>query len=247
MTTVCRFSAALFLIWFFAIPLAHAANLPAETRWADPSRVQLDVEFPGDGYHASWELFRCSCGDLLVRSELNVPGEVETGDLMLVGGRAVLTRGFGKYKAEAASSLDAAALMMQLTLRLLERSVPSGPARVTETIIVDLVDEINHIHLDTGAAEGGFPAPWMITGEISPVGPTQRKFDLHFKFTAGAPGETQQAEMRLNGLAEYAETEFPVPGSSAISDWDLGWRDEPVAVPDTAETLDDLRALIGKN
>lgn len=247
MTNFRRFPAVFFLTWLFAMPLAHAADLPAETRWADPSHVQLDIEFPGDGYHANWELFRCDCGDLLVRSELNVPGDVETGDLVLVGGQAVLTRGFGKHKADAASSLDAAALMMQLALRLLERSVPAGPVSVTETTAVDLVDKINHIHLDTGAAEGGFPAPWMLTGEIAPVGPTQRKFDLHFKFTAGAPGETQQAEMRLSGLAEYAETEFPVTGSSAISDWDLSWRDEAAAVPGTPETVDDLRALIRNN
>lgn len=241
------FQAALFVAWLLAVPLAQGASLPAETRWADPSTVQLDVEFPGDGYHASWELFRCACGDLLVSSELNIPGEVETGDLMLVEGRAVLTRGFGKYKAEAASSLDAAALMMQLTLRLLERSEPGGPSRITETMTVDVLDEINHIHLDTGAAEGGFPAPWKLTGEISPVGDTQRKFDLHFQFTAGAPGESQQVEMRLSGLSEYAKTDFPVSGSSTISDWDLSWRDEATAVQGDAETLDELRALIRKN
>ena len=107
------------LVFMLAISTTLQAELPAETRWADPSNVQLDVEFPGDGYHATWELFRCDCGDLLVHAELNVPGEVETGDLLLVQRKAVLTRGFGKYKAEAAGSLDAAALMMQLALRLL--------------------------------------------------------------------------------------------------------------------------------
>ncbi len=136
---------------------ASAAGLPTETRWADPSSVQLNIEFPGNGYHASWELFRCSCGDLLVRAEMAVPGEVESGELLLIGGRAVLTRGFDVYKAEAAASLDAAALMMQLALRLLERSAPGGPADISAPVKVDLLDEINHIYLDTGYAEGAFP------------------------------------------------------------------------------------------
>ena len=90
------------------------ASLPPATRWADPSWVDLDVEFPGDGYHANWELFRCPCGDLLVRSELNVPGEVDSGETLLVAGKAVLSRGFGGREAELGASLDAPALMMQL-------------------------------------------------------------------------------------------------------------------------------------
>lgn len=240
-----RIQIALLFLLALAVPPGLQAELPAETRWADPSSVKLNVEFPGDGYHASWELFRCDCGDLLVHAELNVPGEVETGDLLLVGGRAVLTRGFGKYRAEAASSLDAAALMMQLALRLLERSEPGGPAKIAGPQEVDVLDEINHINLDTGSAVGGFRAPWTIRGEISPVAQTQRRFDLEFSFTVLiAPGEIQNAAMRLNGTAEYAETEFPVAGSSDLGEWDLSWRVEDDAVPVTAETLDELRALL---
>ena len=235
------------LVFMLAISTTLQAELPAETRWADPSSVQLNVEFPGDGYHATWELYRCDCGDLLVRAELNVPGEVETGDLLLVQRKAVLTRGFGKYKAEAAGSLDAAALMMQLALRLLERSEPGGPSRITGPVEVDLLDEINHINLDTGSAEGGFRAPWSIAGSISAESETQRRFDLRFTFSAGAPGEVQQASMRLHGLAEFAETDFPVPGSSSIAEWDLAWRNENDAVRGKAKTLDELRALIRKN
>lgn len=235
-------TAIIALAWF--TPAMVAAELPAETRWADPSRVKLDIEFPGEGYHANWELFRCDCGDLMVRSELNVPEEVVSGELLLVKGSAVLTRGFGKYKAEAAASLDAAALMMQLALRLLERSEPGGPSQVTELHEVDLLDEINHIHLDTGAAEGDFQAPWAVEGTLAPIGETERKFDLRFKFKAGVPGEMQEAEMRLYGVAEYARTEFPVAGTSVIADWDLTWRDERPSGAVTAKTLDELRAQI---
>jgi hypothetical protein len=242
-----RFRAALVLFFIFAIPAPVLAEMPAETRWADPSSVQLNIEFPGDGYHASWELFRCDCGDLLVRAELNVPGEAVSGDLILVKDRAVLSRGFGKYRAEAASSLDAAALMMQLALRLLERSEPGGPSQITGPLKVDLEDKVNPIVLDTGTAEGGFQAPWSIDGKITPAGESLRRFDLRFTFTAGAPGEVQQASMRLFGLAEFAGTEFPLAGSTALEDWDLSWRDGSVPVPAKPGTLDDLRALLATN
>lgn len=246
MTTARRsLTLVLFLYAMLAANSLAAAGLPAETRWADPSRVQLNVEFPGDGYHASWELFRCACGDLLVRAELAMPGEVDTGDLLLVGGRAVLTMGFGNYKEEAAASLDAAALMMQLALRLLERSEPGGPAEITAGVEVDVEDAINHIYLDTGYAEGGFQAPWSIEGTISASNETSRKFDLRFSFSAGPPGAVQQASMRLSGTADFAPTDFPVPASSAIEAWDLSWRDESDAIPVTAKTLGELRDQLG--
>ncbi len=234
------------LVMLFSGPNA-AAGIAAETRWADPSLVKLDIEFPGDGYHANWELFRCDCGDLLVRSELNVPGEVVTGELLLVAGRAVLSRGFGQYKAEAAASLDAAALMMQLTLRLLERSEPAGPSRITQSRNVELEDTINHINLDTGTAVGGFQAPWSISGSISAAGETQRRFDLRFSFTASAEGEVQKASMRLSGLADFADSDFPIDGSESLQDWGIDWRNENDASAGPAgqaETLDELREVI---
>ena len=35
------------LVFMLAISTTLQAELPAETRWADPSSVQLNVEFPG--------------------------------------------------------------------------------------------------------------------------------------------------------------------------------------------------------
>lgn len=232
-----------------ACSLSARAELPPETRWADPSSVRLDVEFPGDGYHATWDLFRCDCGDLLVRSELSIPGEVEKGETMLVAGRVVLSRGFGGRQAELGSSLDAPALMMQLTLRLLERSLPAGPSAVsgTENVVVD--DPINPIHLDSGSAIGSFVAPWSVQGIIEPVGDSQRRFDLQFRFSTGNPGEELVGSMRLSGLAEYADKAFPLPPSTSLEGWELSWREEsdPAAgaVKDTG-TLGELRSQLQK-
>ena len=49
----------LFSLVFLLLPsLPVVAELPPEIRWADPSSVRLDVDFPGNGYHASWVMFR---------------------------------------------------------------------------------------------------------------------------------------------------------------------------------------------
>ena len=233
----------------FAMAGVWAPDLRAElseaTRWADPAHVKLGVEFPGEGYHADWELFRCDCGDLLVRSELNVPGDVEAGETLLVGGRAVLSRGFAG-DAELGASLDAPALMMQLALRLLERAEPGGPAAVTGEQAIDLVETVSPILLQSYSASGGFQAPWSLRGSIAPVGETRRRFDLHFEFTAGAGSAAQKGTMRLKGIADFAALDFPLAADTKLEGWTLTWRDvegsEPP--PDRPETLDALRILV---
>ena len=245
-TRYCRAALSAALLWLLTGAPA-GADITPETRWADPNRVRLDVEFPGDGYHASWDLYRCACGDLLVHSELDAPGDVEKGETLLVGGRAVLSRGFGERQAELGASLDAPALMMQLALRLLERAAPAGPAEVTAVAAVDLEDTINPILLETVTAAGGFQPPWSLEGEIAPLGPEQRRFDLHFHFSVGAGSAAQAASMRLRGQADFAASDFPLPGSTPLAGWQLTWRDPDDAAAEAAgkaATLDELRSLI---
>ena len=243
-----RRALALTVLTLSLLPLRVAeAEIGAATRWADPSSVVLNVEFPGEGYHANWELFRCKCGDLLVRSELNVPGEVEKGETVLVEGRAILSRGFGEHQQELGASLDAPALMMQLALRLLERSEPGGPSRITGPADIDVTESEQPILLDTQTATGGFRAPWSISGDIRPTGANLRRFDLTFTFSVGAPGAVQQGTMRLSGVADFAATEFPLEPASSLEGWMLTWRDDQdsaAAVAAGARTLGELRELI---
>jgi hypothetical protein len=227
---------------------AKAQQLPADVQWKDPSSVKLQVEFPGDGYHASWDLFRCTCGDLLIRSELSEPGEVAHGDILLVSNRVVLSRGYEEGDEELLS-YDAPALMMQLALRLVERAEPKGPAAVTGKQQADVTDEINHINLDTGTAVGGFPPPWSVKGTLSPDGPTRRRFDVQFNFNTGgaAGGADQQGAMRLKGVGEYAASEFPVTDDLDLGPWLVKWRDEndPARGAGSAvKTLGELRKVL---
>ena len=228
-------------------PAAALAQLAPETRWADPSYVLLDVEFPGDGYHANWELFRCACGDLLVHSELDMPGDAEVGETLMVGRRAVLSRGFGENQEEFGSSMDAPALMMQLALRLLERVAPSGPSAANDAVAVDATETLMNIMLDTGTAVGGFQAPWSVKGRLSPQGETKRRFDLEFMFTVRDDNGEQDVGMRLKGVADFAKTPFPITGTQPLSGWTLTWRDpeDPAAAQmNDVETLEALRTLI---
>jgi hypothetical protein len=250
----CRNSLVTGLVLLLALCVSAAqakekpSALDSSVQWKDPTSVRLEVDFPGNGYHASWQLFRCSCGDLLIRSELNEPGEVAQGDILLVSNRAVLSAGYDE-NAEELISYDAPALMMQLALRLLERSEPKGPAAVTRKQKAEVSDDINYINLDTGTAAGGFPAPWSVKGSLSADGDTRRKFDLKFIFNTGglAGGDEQQGEMRLSGVAEFAASKFPVSSDMSLQGWLLTWRDtkDPASqASGGVKTLGELRDLL---
>ena len=166
---------------------------------------------------------------------------------ILKDGEPVMSRGFGKYQDDLGPSLDAPALMLQTALLLLERSAPAGPSATAEQTEVDVEDEINPIHVDSGTAAGSYLAPWRVKGTISPVSETGRKFDLDFTFSTGNPGEELAGNMRLSGLAEYADSEFPQPPSTSLVGWQLFWIDDSDPAAEgaaTLRTLADLRSWI---
>lgn len=224
-----------------------AAEISPETRWSDPSKVSVDVDFPGDGYHAAWDLYRCPCGDLLVHSELSESGSVEKGETLLVGGRAILFRGFPKHEAEYGASLDAPALMLQLTAKLLERLEPGGPSKITEQVEREVTELQEHIYLDSGTAAGAFQAPWKVAGMMAPGKDDQRRFDLRLDFSVLTGGGVDSASMRLKGHADYAKAEFPISPAASLDDWSIAWSDsdDPArARLEGIETLEQLRALL---
>ena len=238
------------LLVILALSFPVVAETLPDTRWADPSSVRLDVDFPGNGYHANWLMFRCQCGDLLIHWELNIPGETEKGETLLVNRRVVLSRGFGERQDELGSSLDAPALMMQTVLLLLERSVPTGPSAITDKTEVFVEDEINPIYVDSGTATGSYRAPWKVKGTLQAVDESQKKFDLDFTFSTGNPGEELAGNMRLSGLADYGDGEFPTPPTTSLEGWKLFWlNDADPAAEGAAEltTLAELRSWISEN
>ena len=54
--------------------------------------------------------------------------------------------------------------------------------------------------------------------------------------------------MRLSGVTDYAQSDFPLTGSSRLEGWNLSWRraDDPAAAG-SPETLEELREAIRSN
>jgi len=66
------------LVSLFAASTATAWDIDRGTAWSQANFTRLDVQFPGSGFHARWDYFRCACGDVLIRSEEILNAEVTT-------------------------------------------------------------------------------------------------------------------------------------------------------------------------
>ena len=116
------------LVLLLASPLANA-QIHKGTLWRDAVVSKLDVDF-GGGFHARWQYHRCDCGDLRVTVEQIAPDDMLTGELLMVDGQVLLSRGFKQQGVDIEPLIQAPSLMLQLTFELLNKSQPKGPHAV---------------------------------------------------------------------------------------------------------------------
>jgi len=231
------------LLSCLALPVA-AQEIPAGTAWHDAAVTLLDVDFADTGYHARWEYFQCECGDVLIRLEQSSPDGVQTGELVLVGGRAIAARGRVAQGADLELMMQAPTLMLQLAFGLLRRAIPGGPAVVTAEREFRVEEPEISVEIDTGVAVGSFAAPWSVTGKAWPSSPARRRFDLVFRFSGPQPG-APDGQFSITGGQEYGGDSYPLSDETPLDGWKLQWISGESAEaedPPAGQTLGGLRA-----
>jgi hypothetical protein len=213
------------LLMLTSLPVtAQESPIPTGTPWSQPHFIQVDATFSEGAYHARWDISRCACGDLHIAAEETLPGEIRTGEQLLVGNRALLVRGYKGFEGELAALLDSPVLMMQLVFVLLQRAEPSGPSSVTSLREANLSEPTVNIELDSGVAQGFFPAPWALSGTIGPAQGNAIRYQLKFSFDLeNADRESRRQEIPLTGRLVFEETPFPVEGEAEVDGWWLAW------------------------
>ena len=212
--------------------------------WRDAVVTELDVDFGNHGFHARWRFHRCTCSDIRVEVEQVAPDGTITGELMLVGGKILLSRGFAEQGGDIVPLIQAPTLMLQLAHAMLNRSQPTGPSSVGEKQAWSETEENLDLKLDTGMTTGTFSAPWSVSGSGWESGVDQRRFELLFKFTVSLPDEVVVSDsMSFSGLLDYRNLEFPYPESASLEGWYIQWissdefESRPVATGQTLKTL----------
>ena len=244
-----RYTKALF-IWIavmacLSVMPASQAQISKATVWQDAVISDLNIDFVGTGFHARWKFHRCHCGDLLVQVEQVAPDGLLTGELMLIDGQILLSKGFEAQGTDIAPLMQAPSLMLQLSYQLLNRIHSQGPFDLDQKQTWDVEEAEHSFELNTGMAIGSFPAPWHLTGSGWKADQGQRRIELVFDFNAGTQDNPdQQSTISFSGALDYRKQGFPYPEASNMTEWRMQWismaDDESKPVPEDT-TLKALR------
>ena len=232
------------ILVFGGLQIANA-QIEKGTLWRDAVVTELDVDFGGTGFHARWRFHRCHCGDLQVKVEQIAPDGVLTGELLMVNGQALLSRGFEQQGEDIEPLIQAPSLMLQMAFELLNRIQPDGPHSIDAKLKWDKSEEKRDFKLDTGLAGSEFSAPWSVKGSGWKTESGDRRFEFQFKFSNPQPGKPDEMDyITFSGDMDFRKQGFPYPGSSDLDGWRLQWlslgESESKLVP-TGTTLEDLR------
>lgn len=220
------------------------AQVQKDTLWRDAVITVLDVDFGDTGFHARWRFHRCHCGDLQVQVEQIAPDGILTGELLMVDGQVLLSRGFEQQDADIEPLIQAPALMLQLIFELLNHSQPKGPFVVSKKQRWDMTEKNRDFKLNTGLATGIFAAPWQIKGSGWKTDSGHHRFELLFQFSNPMPGNPDASNLiTFSGDLDFRKQDFVYPGSTNLEGWRIQWislhdlESEPVAEGLTLKTL----------
>jgi len=194
------------------------------TGWHEAGVTLLDVDFDHTGFHSRWEYFRCDCGDISVRLEQTAPDGVITGEMVLVGGKALIARGMVTQAGDLEMMAQAPILMVQLAFGLLQRGIPGGPTDFAVDMDIDVEEEAVDVELNSGLATGRFGAPWVLKGRAWRSGPSKRSFKMDFIFTSPMEGrENDKAKIAFTGAQQFDKDVFPLHEDTPLDGWSIQW------------------------
>jgi len=154
-----------------------AADKPG-ARWYRGNLVTLYAAEPAAGFKATWSFERTADNDIRLTLDEQRRSGPQRGTVMIIGQRALLTRDMTLVRpGTLMPAVDGPTLLLNLTLRLLERGVADGPQSVRQERTISLKDEKSPLNIDTPSAQGVFLAPWQLTGKVSRKGDAV-EFDL---------------------------------------------------------------------
>jgi len=216
-------SCSLLLVFLLVAGMQTAtAEVEKNTLWRDAVVTVLDVDFTGTGFHARWQYHRCHCGDLLVQVEQIAPDGMLTGELLMVGGQVLLSRGFEGQGENIMPLMQAPVLMLQLTDAILNRSEPRGPHSVSTKQKWDVEEDKMDFNLRTGFATGTFAAPWRVDGSGWRTESGHRRFELNFQFTVPMPDDAvETSSIGFTGDLDFRKQGFPYPESTVLDGWKI--------------------------
>ncbi|REK06279.1 MAG: hypothetical protein DWQ36_13785 [Acidobacteria bacterium] len=191
---------------------------PGDSPWARSDSASVRLQEEGSADFTLWEFAFGGGEDLLLNVQSKQGHELTRGSILLVSGRAMLTKDLALEKGFEIDALDVPVLMYQLVVSLLAQAVPEGPEELVASRVVDVAEVERAIRIGTQSASGGFSPPWSVEGEVESTGSSQFEYSLTFTYSIG-PGET--AGMHLSGSWSRRPEGSSLEDSLDIQGWSL--------------------------
>jgi len=148
-----------------------AAMKKPGAQWYRGNVVTLNASEPNAGFKAVWQFERSAGNDIRLTLDETRKVGPQRGTVLIVGQKALITHELTLARVGSLmAAVDGPTLLLNLTLRMLERAVPDGPRSVGRERTISLKDVQTPIRIDTPSAQGLFLQPWQLTGKVSRKG-----------------------------------------------------------------------------
>lgn len=198
-----------------------AACLPppgqASAGWT-PDDIAVSRSVPGEpgSFSARFEI--APEGDARIAIERRDGSSRTTGTILLIGGRWMVTRGFGASAAGEIESLDRAVLDSQLVIVLLTAALPDGPPVPGPPQHVRLAEKTNPIRISTASTSAEYRAPWTVVGTVTvPAADAAASYQLSFTYADQGLART----VDFAGSAGTARSPLDLPDSMKLAGWKI--------------------------
>ncbi len=170
--------------------LAAALALPAEAAsgcdpncealWARFTGMSVTAMDTGSPVSASWRLqFDHERYDVRIDADYPAPGGRQRGTILLVGGRALLSRGLDLPRGMEVNAVDAPVMAMKLVIVVLAHAVPVAPETIGKERAIRLREEKVGLRFSTPTAAGVLLPPWTVEGKLGKAANGDIVYDLH--------------------------------------------------------------------
>lgn len=210
---------------------------------------RLTVHFESTDGEADWLFEMASGSEYRITLDESFGSEPVAGIIMVLGGQVMITKGLELELGSETDSLDAPALVQQLTLKLLQHVFPKGRGQVLGVENFRVTRQHLYLMATTSRASAEFAPPWTATGNIDNGNFDWVDFELDFE----APDMGYRAQ--FSGRWEELPNPVVFPDSMIIEDWQVwplvpqpdppplhpGWTARDMRIV----TLGDLRRIMG--
>ena len=230
--------------------LLAAASFPAlaqqtSATWT-PDDISVSRSVPGEPPSASTHFEVAPDGDARIAIERHDGSSRTTGTILLIGGRWLLTRGFGVSADKEIEALDLAVLDSQLVVVLLTAALPDGPPAPGPPQHVRFAEKTNPIRMSTASTSVEYQAPWTVVGTVTvPAAGAAANYQLSFTWSDRGTART----VDFAGSAGTAKSALDLPDSMKLAGWKIRRIPQSLessleaAQPDAAEQKNAQKAL----